>query len=145
MSAFDPKRTFDLRRNGSRWRWNAVQPLRTAQAARHPTNHQRKENKICSWSLDAHNLLNNGVRSAELHRLMRNLFGMVPVKTAPQSGCDGHNGNRSEKSFQTLHGLSLSFFVLSPTLHTSIKSGAGHPHCRRKTAIGGQLSRPVWH
>ena len=48
---------------------------------------------------DAHNLLNNGVRSAELHRLMRNLLGMVPVETTPQRSCDGHNGNRSENSF----------------------------------------------
>jgi hypothetical protein len=60
--------------------------------------------------LDAHDLLNNGIRGAELHRLMRNLLSMVPVKTTPQRGCDGHDGNRSEKSFHSLHGLSLIFF-----------------------------------
>ena len=106
---------------------------------------EEREQYLLFVLLDAHNLLNHGVRSAELHRLMRNLRSMVPVKTTPQSSCDGHNGNRSEKSFQTLHGLSLIFIVICPTDHMSIKSGAGHPHCRRKTAIGGQLSRPVWH
>jgi hypothetical protein len=60
--------------------------------------------------LDAHNLLNHGVRSAELHRLMRNLLGMVPVETTPQRGCDGHDGNRSQNTLQTLHGL-LSFVI----------------------------------
>jgi len=67
--------------------------------------------------LDAHDLLNHGVRSAELHRLMRNLLSVVPVETTPQRGCDGHYGNRSEKSFHSLHGLSLIFCRDLP--HTS--------------------------
>jgi hypothetical protein len=75
---------------------------------------EEREQYLLFVLLDAHNLLNHGIRSAELHRLMRNLRSMVPVKTTPQSSCDGHNGNRSEKSFQTLHGLSLIFIVSAP-------------------------------
>jgi len=48
--------------------------------------------------LDARNLLNHGVRSAELHRLVRNLLGVVPVETTPQRSRDGHNGDRSEET-----------------------------------------------